>query len=310
MTDVNLESTKIEEAPLVSIVIRAYNEAEFIGELLDGISRQDYPRIETILVDSGSTDGTIEIARGRVQRLVQLEKEAFSFGHSLNLGCEAAAGRILVFASAHVYPTSSRWISELVAPLIDGRSMIAYGRQVGDHRTSFSENRVFDAWFPDRDVDDQQTAFCNNANCAILREWWLRQPYDPSLTGLEDLAWAEEAKRKGAKISYRSAASVAHIHQEPFIRIWRRYEREAIAFRRIHPEAHFNLLDFFHLFISNAWSDCWAAVSAGAFKVLPDILRFRFAQYAGTYRGYRKSSILNARLREIFYYPPKPSRGR
>ena len=48
-----------------SIIIRTLNEARYLGDLLTGISEQTYPAScrEVIIVDSGSTDGTLEIAR-------------------------------------------------------------------------------------------------------------------------------------------------------------------------------------------------------------------------------------------------------
>ncbi|MFO3797859.1 MAG: glycosyltransferase, partial [Anaerolineales bacterium] len=46
-----------------SLVIRAYNEEKHIGRLLEGVAQQSVRDVEVILVDSGSTDRTVEIAR-------------------------------------------------------------------------------------------------------------------------------------------------------------------------------------------------------------------------------------------------------
>jgi len=106
----------------VSIVIRAFNEAAHIGRLFDGINNQicDHD-IETILVDSGSTDETAKIAKRHKARIVKIRPEEFSFGRALNIGCAAASGEILIFASAHVYPVYHDWIQTLVAPFIDDK---------------------------------------------------------------------------------------------------------------------------------------------------------------------------------------------
>ena len=77
----------------VSIVVRAYNEIKHIGILLTGISQQNYAA-EVILVDSGSTDGTVEAAENFGATVVKIKPEDFSFGHALNIGCENASGDI------------------------------------------------------------------------------------------------------------------------------------------------------------------------------------------------------------------------
>ena len=90
------------DSPRASVIIRCYNEADHIGKLLHGLSQQSMQNFEIILVDSGSTDGTIEIAEEYgVDEIVYIDPEDFSFGRALNYGCEAARGDICVFASAH-----------------------------------------------------------------------------------------------------------------------------------------------------------------------------------------------------------------
>ena len=69
-----------------SIVIRCYNEAAHIGKLLYGILQQTESHIEIIVVDSGSTDGTLRIAKQYPVKIVEIKPEDFSFGRSLNAG--------------------------------------------------------------------------------------------------------------------------------------------------------------------------------------------------------------------------------
>jgi glycosyltransferase involved in cell wall biosynthesis len=126
----------------VSAVIRAYNEGKHIGRLLEGFEQQTVKPDEIILVDSGSTDDTVEIARAAGCRIVHIDKREFSFGRALNRGCAAAAGDVLLFASAHVYPLYNTHVEHLVGAFDRDGVAIAYGRQVGDERTKFSESRV------------------------------------------------------------------------------------------------------------------------------------------------------------------------
>ena len=77
-----------------SIVIRTLNEAQHLDDLLVMIGRQQTPglEVETVLIDSGSTDGTLEIARRHGCRITHITKAEFSFGRSLNRGCAASTG--------------------------------------------------------------------------------------------------------------------------------------------------------------------------------------------------------------------------
>ena len=72
---------------------------------------------------------------------MNIAKSEFSFGRALNRGCAAASGDILLFASAHVYPVYDPYVEHLVSAFDRGGVAIAYGRQVGDERTKFSESR-------------------------------------------------------------------------------------------------------------------------------------------------------------------------
>src|SRR5215211_4273232 len=112
-----------------SIVIRAYNEEKFIGLLLEGIKQQTLKDVEVILVDSGSTDGTVAIAEAYGARVVRIPSAEFTFGRSLNFGIHAATREYIVIASAHVYPVYPDWLTSLLHPLEDGNVALSYGKQ-------------------------------------------------------------------------------------------------------------------------------------------------------------------------------------
>ena len=133
-----------------SIVIRAYNEEAHIGQLLDGVLQQSLKDLEVILVDSGSTDGTVRIAEsmdGRCPvKVVSIQPEKFTFGYSLNRGIANASGHLVVFASAHVYPIYPDWLERLLAPLADPQVALAYGKQRGNASNHFSEHQISARW--------------------------------------------------------------------------------------------------------------------------------------------------------------------
>ena len=112
-------------APACSIVIRAYNEGDHIGRLLDGISQQTVADVETVLVDSGSTDQTVAEASRYPVRVVQIKPEEFTFGRSLNHGISETQSDIIVIASAHVYPVYPDWLEHLLEPFADPETALA-----------------------------------------------------------------------------------------------------------------------------------------------------------------------------------------
>ena len=286
-----------------SLVIRAYNESAHLPRLLEGISQQTVKDVKVILVDSGSTDSTVAIAESYGARVVHIRPEEFTFGRSLNLGVREATRDLVVIASAHVYPVYPDWLESLLRPFDDPQVGLVYGKQRGPDFAKFSEQQIFHQWYPDASQPRQPTAFCNNANAAIRKSLWERNPYDESLTGLEDLAWAKWAKEQGGEIAYVAEAEIVHVHNETPGGVFNRYRREAMAFKQIHPEAHFNLYDFARLTTTNIASDIWhAARERALMRNLASVFWFRAMQFHGTRMGYRESSLLTPQLRETFYY--------
>jgi rhamnosyltransferase len=286
-----------------SIVIRAYNEEKHIGRLLEGIRHQTIKDVEIILVDSGSTDGTVSVAKSFGARIVHIRPEEFTFGRSLNHGIRSATREFIVIASAHVYPVYPDWLETLLRPFQADSIALTYGKQRGPDFAKFSEQQIFHQWYPDAGKPKQETVFCNNANAAIRKRLWEKNNYDETLTGLEDLAWAKWAKEQGHAIAYVTEAEIIHVHNETPHGVYNRYRREAMALRKIYPEAHFNFYDFLRLTTTNILSDLWhAAREHMLLKNISSIFWFRFMQFHGTRMGHRETSLITPQLRETFYY--------
>jgi len=287
-----------------SLVVRAYNEEEHIGRLLEGVRHQTVQDVQVILVDSGSSDATSAIAAQYGAELVHIPPSDFTFGRSLNLGLAVANCELVAVASAHVFPVYPDWLERLLEPFADPQVALTYGKQRGNEHSLFSEQQVFSRWFPENSAPDQPHPFCNNANAALRRAVWERHPYDESLTGLEDLSWAVWAQGQGHSIHYAAEAEVVHVHHETPRGVLNRYRREGMAFKRIYPEAHFSLYDFVRMTTANIASDLWHASRQRVFmRSLVSIFWFRSAQFWGTYQGYRRSLEWNWDLRQTFYYP-------
>jgi cellulose synthase/poly-beta-1,6-N-acetylglucosamine synthase-like glycosyltransferase len=202
-----------------------------------------------------------------------------------------------------VYPVYPDWLESLLRPFEDTKIALTYGKQRGPEGAHFSEQQIYHQWYPDRSRQRQATAFCNNANAAIRKSLWVKNPYDETLTGLEDLAWAKWVKEQGYEITYVAESEIIHVHQETPQGVFNRYRREGMAFKQIYPEAHFSLYDFVRLTTMNILSDLWHAAREGVlWRNLSSIFWFRLMQFHGTRTGYRQSGLLTPQLHETFYY--------
>lgn len=290
-----------------SIVVRTLNEERHLPALLESIASQEVGdiEVEVVVVDSGSTDRTVAIAERAHARVTHIEKEAFSFGRSLNVGCEHAEGDLLVFVSGHCIPVDNLWLAKLLQPLLDDIAVFSYGRQIGNDDSHFSERQLFSKYFPlHSQIPQVDSFFVNNANSALKREAWARHRFDEELTGLEDMELAKRLVAGGMKLAYVGDASVYHLHDETWGQIRRRYEREAIALQSIMPEVHINLTDFVRYYTSAVLLDLGAAVQERApARTIPEILSFRLMQFWGSYRGNHEHRKLSRRRKEKYFYP-------
>lgn len=291
--------------PRCSIIIRAYNEAQYIGRLLTGITQQTLENVETILVDSGSNDDTVAIASQYPVNVVHIRPEEFTFGRSLNRGIAAARGELIVIISAHCYPVYPDWLEQLLKPFDDPDVAVSYGKQRGGKTNHYSEHQFFRQYFSDLSQPRQGHPYAHNANAAIRRALWQQHPYDENLTGLEDLAWSSWAMAQGHAVAYSAQAEIIHVHDEKPAQVYNRYRRESIAMKQILPKSQFSLWNFFRLWTSTTLSDLLQARRESVLGAhWGSILWFRLMQYWGTYRGYRYSGKIDHELHQAFYYPP------
>ena len=291
---------------LISVVIRTLNEARHLPSLLAGIASQQLGAhiAEVVLVDSGSNDGTLDIAAAHGCRIVHIRKEDFSFGRSLNVGCQAALGEALVFVSGHCVPVDDHWLAKLVAPLGQAAVAYSYGRQLGGTDTHFSEHQIFAKYFPAQSQVPQAGFFCNNANSALLRSEWQKLPFDEEITGLEDMHLAKQLVQQGSKIAYVADARVYHLHDERWRQVKRRFEREAIALQRIMPEVQLGFWDVARYATSAVLLDWGAALQEKKLgKTLTEIVAYRLCQFWGAYKGNHVHRQLSHATKERYYFP-------
>ena len=90
----------VEDRPLVTVVTPSFNMARFIGETIESVLSQDYPHIDYLVMDGGSSDDTVEILRRYEGRLRYVSQPDGGQGDAVNKGFLRSRGRIFTFLNA------------------------------------------------------------------------------------------------------------------------------------------------------------------------------------------------------------------
>ena len=210
--------------PKVSIIIRAKNEERYLGETLSAIRAQRFRDFEVVLVDSGSTDRTIEVAREHGAKIVTIEPAEFTYGWALNLGISYSDGEYLVSLSAHATPETDEWLGRLVSGFRYAAVAGVYGRHIPRDNVSFFElmgMRLSGVTSKEHRLQSGGARF-SNTNGAFRRRLWELYPFNEALPGAEDIEWARRMQRLGFSIVYEPRAAVFHSHGESLPRLLRR----------------------------------------------------------------------------------------
>jgi GT2 family glycosyltransferase len=213
----------------VSVVIPTLNGGPGFARALDAIRRQEgVADVELLVVDSGSTDGTQELARSRGAQVVEIPPEEFSHGGTRDRMAELARGEILLMTVQDAVLAGPHALRDLVAHLVSDPLLAAVSaRQVprldcdlfgafimfAHARATLAIPATRDtAWFPLLTLSEKR-AFCAVDNvCAVIRRdaWESLRFRDVAFA--EDLDFGLRAVEQGWRIATATDVSVVHSH--------------------------------------------------------------------------------------------------
>ena len=127
-----------KKTPLVSIIIPVYNEERDIVACLESIKDQTYKKVETIIIDDGSKDKTLEVVKsfGGIRVYKQDHQGP---GQARNLGAKMAKGEILLFIDADMILFSD-YVVKIISPIIKNKTLGAIESiQYNFHKTKIQE---------------------------------------------------------------------------------------------------------------------------------------------------------------------------
>lgn len=205
-----------------SIIIRTKNEEKWLGEVLKRLNEQTYKDFEIIIVDSGSTDKTLEILKNFNVKLFNIKPEDFSYPYAWNYGCEKASGKkYFVLMSAHSLPVSKNWLADGIKDFTDEKIMGVYGMMQALPDGSVWEKLMwnrFKVWLYrifnyKKVVREPGIGVMGFTHAIIRRDLWEKNKFDESYgMGGEDGAWADYWFKKGYVAVLDAKFSVAHSH--------------------------------------------------------------------------------------------------
>jgi len=212
-----VQTSKEKSVPKISIIIRTLNEEKFLERTLESIAKQEETDWEVILVDSGSSDKTIEIAKRFPITIVRIPKESFHYAKTLNLGAQLARGEVVVNLSAHASPANERWLKSLIEPLNDPKIAGVHGSEKPiEGWSSLFERKILADTFGEHYLERTEDNFFSNANSAMRRSDLINYPFDETVDWAEDRIWAGDMQNQGFKIAYQPRSAVFHSHNLSF----------------------------------------------------------------------------------------------
>ena len=220
-----------------TVIVRVLNEKENLYQLINLLETQTNINFELVVIDSGSTDGTVEMLSEFDFKFpfyfTEIAKEEFSFGKALNKAIELSNYKDIVLSiSAHCFPVNDEYLSNMTKHFIKEDIGLVYGRQIGDTRSPLSEVNHLCQWFPSNN-NFQSNLFCNNGSSAFRYKDWEKILFDEEITGCEDILFSLKLFDNDQKTLYEPNAIVTHFHYEEFKLIYNRYKRESTLIKSL-----------------------------------------------------------------------------
>jgi len=221
----------------VTIAILTWNGGAVLPRVLEAVFSQETGlAYEVLAVDSGSTDGTLEVlGRFRV-RVVEVARGEFNFGLTRDLAYRESTGRFVINLSQDAVPARPDWLEKLVGPLVeDSEASASCGTSIPDAERDFAQfawerNGYFYFTREMRKFAAKYGKGLSFSNSAVRRSVWERLRFDPQPTG-EDFQLQKKLHGCGGRIVFPQDAPVLHHHAYSLGGLYRRCRNEGLALR-------------------------------------------------------------------------------
>lgn len=210
--------------PETSIIIRTKNEGEWLEVVLENIFNQTYKNFEVIIIDSGSKDKTLEIAKRFPVKVFEIPAKDFSYPYALNYGINRAeATKYIIILSAHSIPVSNTCLEDGLNNFRKYKNIMGvYGFLKPLPRATFWDRffmsgldflrQIFDK-SEQMIIDKDAMGVMGFTNAIILKELWNKKNFNEDYgLGGEDVEWAKYWFNKGYRAIKDRRFTVKHSH--------------------------------------------------------------------------------------------------
>lgn len=262
--------------PLATITYLTKNGGELFRRSLTEVLAQEVDfKFEVVVVDSGSTDGTLEYLRDQPVRFYQIAPGEFNFGLTRDYAFSLAAGEILVTLSQDAIPVGKNWLRDMVEPFAYAALAVVQGCEATPVDRDVFYWEEIGMFYQTRDCrkwNEQHNGIgMSFTNCAIRRSVW-RENQMGRVEMSEDRVFQRAIAGKGGKIFPQWTAQVYHAHDYPTVNaLAKRCENEGMGHRYV--ANCYSLRDMlFDLFRPSAIYFWLRGVLTGQITSLPEML--------------------------------------
>lgn len=219
----------------ISVIIPTLNAEAYLEELVGRLKTQQQEVAQIMIIDSGSGDGTVDLATSLGAKVITINPDCDSFDHGAtrNRAAELAEGNILIFMTQDALPANNETIGRLIKPLESDLTVVSYARQIAFDRASSSEKFLRLANYPPRVIvkSSQEIkqmgikTFQNSNVCSAYRraEFEKLGRFPAPVVCNEDMLFAAKAIFAGYRVCYNADALVLHNHALKIKDLFRRY---------------------------------------------------------------------------------------
>jgi rhamnosyltransferase len=199
--------------PLVSIIMRSFNEGWALKETLPALRAQTYRQWELIVIDSGSTDGSQDLIRtAQPAHFIQITPSEYNPSRVMNHGMRLADSEFGIFLNADATPQGVKWLEPLVNALQIPRVAACFGRQVPRPDCMGVFACDYDRCFgPDRESANWDHFF-SMVSSGLRKDVWSKRGFREDLQYAEDDEYTRWCRAQGYEVVYVSESVAMHSH--------------------------------------------------------------------------------------------------
>lgn len=271
--------------------MRSFNEGWALRETLPALRAQDYQNWELIVIDSGSTDGSVDLIRqANPRHFVQIKPEEYNPSRVMNHGMALSRSEFSVFLNADATPQGTNWLRPLVRALHDPQTAAVFGRQIPrpDCRAVFAHDyeRCFG---PDRESAGWEHFF-SMVSSGLRKDIWAKRGFVEQMQYSEDDEYTRWCRSQGYRVAYCPESVAMHSHNYTPAQAYKRSFGEAKALAAVwtgQPE-EINLPRTVLLgWLNDVRRDCAFCAWTGRLAELPHASRIRWRQRRAKLAGFR-----------------------